>query len=206
MCQLGSHLETKNPFPLSIPTMGARGGRKHRCPPRPTGELGTPPGHAGTPCPGGAEDGGGAGARRARMVKSQRWGAGSMTTLGDQPQGGLQSTQDRLERSLSDHHATPPYMALRHSQDKHVLGDLKSPTKPDQHTSQDTRLGDSALPRSVCKGRLSGVPPTQSACLGPQKWEPVYMGLPGMRHTHLKSHQEGDLTTRSSRFLCWMSW
>ena len=186
MCRVGSHLETKTPFPLSTPTMCARGGRKHKrsTPPR-RGAWHTA-GPRGHPLPGRSGR-----HRRGRCTQGPdgeitEVGSRQHDNLGELALGWPQSTQDRLERSLSDHHALPPKQLWSHYQDKGFLGGLKSPEKPDQHTSQDTRLGDLAPPWSLCNRSLSVVPLTRGggACLGLQRWDPVFEGLPGMRHTH----------------------
>lgn len=133
-------------------------------PPHPAGELGIPPGHVGTPCPGGAGDTGGAGVHRVRTVKSQSWGADSMTTLGNRHWEGPRAPRTGWREAFQIITPSPAKQLWSHYQDKGFLGGLKSPEKPDQHTSRDTRLGGpgpalvSLQLKSVCGSSDTGGP------------------------------------------------
>ena len=186
---------TKNPLPLSAPTM--------RVETRQEAQAALPPlwgsWHSSGPrrqaLPGRRRT------REGQVHTGSGWcshGGGSGQR--DNPGGQLQRPRAprTVWREAFQVTVPSPYKwPWKHYQDRGFLGGLKSPEKPVSTNSPNTRLGDPAPPGSVGCGGLSVVPPIPrggGTCLGPQRCDLVCEGLPGMRHTHLKCHEAGSLS------------
>ena len=208
MCPAGSYLETKNPFPLSTPTMCVERRQEAQAahPPlwgslaqlramqaSPAWEEGDAEGQVYTGSDGAITE----------------VGSGQRDNPGDQLQGAPE--HPTVWREAFQVAVPSPYKwPWKHYQDRGFLGGLKSPEKPvsTHFPSYETR--GLTPPGSVCDGGLSAVPPIPrdgGTCLGLQRCDPVCEGLPGMRHTHSKCHEAGGLSVSplDPAGVCWMS-